>query len=671
MPATSAPFTTLHPERKAARALTAEDLWNLPRVGAPDVFPDGTQAVVPVTRYDLEKNEGRTQLHVVSLMAAGEPRAITAADVSASEPRVSPDGKQLAFIRKDANGKGQLHVMPLDGGEARRVTSLPLGAFDPTWLPDGSGLIVAGWLLKGFLTPEATTAETERRTKDPVKAYVTEDRVFRFWDTWLTTGEVPHLFSVDLKSGTVRDLAPSMEYWFDWNDPSGQYDLSPDAAEIAFAGSHFDAKRSLLITSVFTLSVATGTITRIAPEHPGDDMAPRYSPDGHFIVHGRTMDPEFYADRTRLMRYDRSTRVSTEWLAGWDLSPAHWSFADDGTLVFEAEQDARVRVFTFSGTGAPKPLTDHGTVSGTTVGKGGRVVFTQQSLAAPSELYAIPLAGGAATRLTRFTDDVAARFGVGEVREMRFAGCEGEPVQMFVVLPPGYVEGRKYPLVHVIHGGPHGITADMFHPRWNGQLFAAPGYIAAMVNFQGSTSWGQDYAQRIQGEWGRRPFEDIMKGTDALIATGMVDETRMAATGGSYGGYMAAWIAGHTDRFKCIINHAGVADLAGQYASDVTQGRGRASGGEAWDGLEKQDAWSPVRFAADMTTPMLVIHGERDYRVPVGQGLLIYGVLKAKGVPARLVYFPDENHWILKPRNSLLWYREVHDWLARYLKPAS
>ena len=230
-----------------------------------------------------------------------------------------------------------------------------------------------------------------------------------------------------------------MEYWFDWNDPSGQYDLSPDGGEIAFAGSHFDADRSLLITSVFTMSVATGAIARIEPEHPGDDLSPRYSPDGRFIVHGRTMDPEFYADRTRLMRYDRTTHTSTEWLAGWDLSPAHWSFADDGTLVFEAEQDARVRVFTFSGTGVPKALTDHGTVSGTTWAKGGRVVFTQQSLAAPSELFVAPLAGGAATRLTRFTDEVTARFGVGEVREMRFAGCEGEPVQMFVVLPPGYV----------------------------------------------------------------------------------------------------------------------------------------------------------------------------------------------------------------------------------------
>ncbi len=532
MPATTVSLRMLHPERKAARAMTAEDLWNLPRVGGPEVFPDGAHAVVPVTRYDLEKNEGRTQLYAVPLAAPGEPRALTAPDVSANEPRISPDGKHLAFIRKDGNGKGQLHVMPLDGGEARRITALPLGAFDPTWLPDGSGLIVAGYLFKGFLTPEATAAEAERRAKDPVKAHVTEDRVYRFWDTWLTTGEVPHLFTVDLASGTVRDLMPASEYWFEWMDPCGQYDLSPDATEIAFAGIHFDEQRSLLLTSIFTLSMSTGAITRLAPEHPGDDLRPRYSPDGRFIVHGRTMDPEFYADRTRLMRYDRAAHTSSEWITGWDLSPSNWSFTHNGTLVFEAEQDARVRVFTFGGTGMPQAITDDGSASGTAVSQAGLAVFTHQSLARPAELFAAPIAGGAATRLTHFTDEVSARFGMGEVREMTFAGCEGEDVQMFVVLPPGYVEGRKYPLVHVIHGGPHGISADQFHARWNGQLFAAPGYIVAMVNFQGSTSWGQDFAQRIQGEWARRPFEDLMQATDMLIATGLVDETRMAVTGG-------------------------------------------------------------------------------------------------------------------------------------------
>jgi dipeptidyl aminopeptidase/acylaminoacyl peptidase len=661
------PLTTLYPARKGARAMTAEDLWRLPRVGSPNVAADARAFVVPVTRYDLAKNTPTTQLYRVGADGAGEPRALTSPDASAADPRLSPDGSQLAFTRKDASGKSQLMLMPMTGGEARRLTELPLGLFDPRWLPDGSGLVFAAPLIRGHLTPEATAAEMKRRADDPVKAHVTEDRVYRYWDTWLTTGEVPHLWHLDLAGGTPRDLTPDATFWFDWMDPSGQYDLSPDGREIVLAGVVFEEKRSLLRTHVFHVALSGGPLTCLTEANPADSLMPRWSPDGAFVVYGRTVDPEFYADHAKLWRWERATKKHSEWLGDWDRWPTHWEFADDGTLVIAAEDNARGKLWAWKGAGLPQALTSDGTVAGFEVGRGGRVFYSHQSLVQPAEIHAVGLDGRGAARLTRFTDEVADGFATGEVRELTFNGSQGETVQMFVVLPPGFEEGRKAPLVQVVHGGPHGISADSFHARWNAQLFAAPGYVAALVNFQGSTSWGQDFAQRIQGEWALRPFEDVMKGTDALAATGWIDETRMAAAGGSYGGYMMSWIAGHTDRFKCIVNHAGVSDLTGQYASDVTQGRGRAAGGEVWDGLEKQDRWSPIRFASGMKTPMLVVHGERDYRVPIGQGLLVYGVLKAKGVPARLVYFPDENHWVLKPQNSLLWYREVHRWLERWL----
>ena len=669
MTATSAPVSTLHPARRGSRPLAPEDLWTLPRVGAPAAFPDGQSLVVPVTRWNLEKNESRTQLHRVSV-SGGAAVAITTPDASAAEPRVAPDGKQLAFTRKDANGKPQLMLMSLEGGEPRKLTDMPLGVFDPRWLPDGSGLVFAANVIKGHFTPEQTAAEIKRRADDPVKAHVTEERFYRFWDSWLTTGEVPHLFIYDLAKESVRDLTPESTTWFDWMDPSGHYDISPDGREIALAGISFDAQRSLIVTRIYTLPLGAAGATALSCRttgHPADDLRPRYSPDGKWLVYGMTHDPEFYADRVRLMRMDRASGKHEEWLGNWDLTPLHWEFASDGTLVFEAEQNARLKLFALSGTGEPRALTGDGSASSPAVLAGGRVAFLWQTLAAAAEVHVVAQIGGPARRVTQFTDEGAARYHTGEVREITFEGSRGENVQMFLVMPPDFDAGKKYPLVHMIHGGPHGTFGDLWHARWNAQAFAAPGYIVALVNFQGSTSWGQDFAQRIQGEWAARPFEDIMKATDLLITSGLVDEKRMAVTGGSYGGYMVTWIAGHTDRFKCIVNHAGVADLTAQYASDITQGRGKAAGGEAWEGLEKQDLWSPVRFAKGMNTPMLVIHGERDYRVPVGQGLLIYGVLKAKGVPARLVYFPDENHWVLKARNSLLWYQEVHAWLARWL----
>jgi dipeptidyl aminopeptidase/acylaminoacyl peptidase len=270
-------------------------------------------------------------------------------------------------------------------------------------------------------------------------------------------------------------------------------------------------------------------------------------------------------------------------------------------------------------------------------------------------------------RLTHVNDDLVARLALGTVEDATFEGAGGDPVQMFVVFPPGFSPAKKYPLVQVIHGGPHGATQDAFHYRWNLQAFAAPGYVVAAVNFHGSTGFGQPFVESILGAHGDKPFTDVMKATDALVARGYVDEKRMAAAGGSYGGYLVDWIEGHTDRFAALVSHAGVYSQLGQFASDATYGRQHSYGGYPFTNLANVERWSPDRYAASFKTPMLILHGERDFRVPVTQGLDLYGVLQAKGVPARLVDYPDENHWILKGENARHWYGEVLAWLARWL----
>lgn len=658
------PETTIHAARRGPRPMTAEDLWTIPRVGPPAPSPDGAWCIVPVTTHDLETNEAKSRLYRVAV-SGGEAMPLTAPEHSSASPAVSPDGRRVAFTRKDAKGKAQLHVMPLDGGESRRLTDFPLGCFDPRWLPDGSAVIVAAEVLKGHFTPEATRAELERREKDPVKAHVTEERFYRHWDRWLTTGEVPHLFRCDLTGGAVVDLTPVAETWLDWMEPNGQYDVSPDGREVAYAGISFDPAKGPR-SAIYVAPTAGGAVTCLTPEHPSNDLKPRYSLDGRSLVYGMQHDPFFYADRVRLMRFDRGGRTHAPLLADWDRSPLHWEFAADGTLCIEAEDRARVSLFTLKGEGEPKLAIEGGTLQGITV-RGTTVFGAIQNLSAPAEAFVWSPGEKAHRRFTRFTEEAMSRFGLGEVREITFEGSKGETVQMFVLMPPGAQAGVKLPLIQCVHGGPHGISGDNFHPRWNGHLFAAPGYVVSMVNFQGSTSWGQDFAKRILGGWGDRPFEDVMLGTDLLVASGLVDENRMAAAGGSYGGFMASWIEGNTKRFRCIVNHAGVYDTLSQYASDWTFGRAESFGGEPWDGIEEIDRYNPARYAKGFETPMLVLHGERDYRVPATQGLECYGVLKAKGVPARLVYFPDENHWILKPRNSLLWYREVLAWFERWL----
>lgn len=668
---------SVHPAAPGSRPLTAEDLWAVPRVGAPKPSPDGRRAAVAVGVPDVEQNLQRSRIWLLDLVERGEPRSLTALEHSASQPAWSPEGGRLAYLRKAPPVKGaggkpeddrpQVFLLPLEGGEAERLTDLPLGVVDLAWLPDGSGLVLAAQLLAGHLTPEATRAELERRAKDPVKAHVTEERFFRYWDTWVTTGEVAHLFHLDLASRRLTDLTPAALHWFDWMEPTGQFDVAPDGREVAYEGLWFDASRSRLRSSVWTVPLAGGGPRNLTADSPAGAGRPRYTKDGAAIVYGRSEDPDFYADRNRLWRYERRTGTHVPWLTDWDRSPIDWTEAPDGSWLLSAEHRGRQAVFMARGAAAPTPLTTDGWATGVTALKDGRLLFTHQSITHPPEVHLARADGTARERLTRFSAPALSGVALGEVREMVFEGAKGEAVQAFVVLPPQGEAGRPLPLLQVVHGGPHGVSGDAFGFRWNPHLFAAPGYAVMQVNFQGSTGWGNDFAQRIQGAWGERPFEDVMKGTDALLATGLVDPARMALAGGSYGGYMAAWVAAHTDRFRCIINHAGVYDTLAHWSCDVTQGRHKAFGGQPWDGLPAIDRWNPARFTQGMTTPMLVIHGDKDYRVPGTQGLACYNVLKAKGVPARLVYFPDEGHWILKPKNSLLWYREVHAWLARWL----
>jgi dipeptidyl aminopeptidase/acylaminoacyl peptidase len=662
----------LHPAvRPGGRPLTAEDLWHIPRVGAPAPAPDGTWAVVPVMTYDLEKNEGKSRLWMVSAIGAFEPRPLTAPDLTSTAPRVSPDGARVAFVRKrEKTEKAQLHVLPLDGGEAEKVTDLPLGVIDPRWFPDGRRIAFLAPLIAGHLTIEKTKVRIEERDKDPVKAHVSENRVYRYWDTWLDGGEVPHLFVLDLETRELTDLTPDSARWFELMDPEGQYDISPDGKEIVFSANSSEPPHQRLRWALYTVPVAGGEPTCLTPDRPWEDSRPRYSPDGASIVYGTQKDPDFYADRVRLARYDRKTGTHSVLTEEWDRSAMGWEFDGAGRLVFLAEDRARIVIYALPPQGGtPAAQFEGATVTCLAIAKG-RLYFTQQTMSLPAELWTATADGKNAAPLTHFADPVLKDVALGEVQEMEFEGARGDVVQAYLVLPPGFDPAKQHPLVHVIHGGPHGISGDQFHPRWNGHLFAAPGYVVAMVNFHGSTSWGQEYAQCIQALWGEYPMADIEAATDALLATGFVDEKAMAITGGSYGGYLVSWIGAHTDRYACIVNHAGVYNTQAQYASDVTQGRRRSFGGEPWDGLEAIDRWNPARFAAGTRTPTLVVHGENDFRVPVDQGLECYNVLQGKGIPSRLIYFPDENHWVLKPRNSVFWYREVHGWLSRWLQRA-
>jgi dipeptidyl aminopeptidase/acylaminoacyl peptidase len=661
------------------RRITADDLWAIDRVGSPAALPDGSGVVVPVTTVDRAANEGRTRLWLLPIAPGAESRPLTAPGLSASEPAVSPDGRFLAFSRRVGKEKPQLYLMPLDGGEPEKLTDLPLGASDPRFFSDGRRLAFIAPVLTASPTPDGTRQLAEEREKDPVKARATEDRFYRYWDHWLTSGEVHHVFVLDLATRRLTDLTPDSRRFFDPMDPSGSYDIAPDGSEIVFAANATEPPYEDVKSDVFTVPVAGGPVKNVTPENTGDSMRPRYTPDGSAIVYGMQREVDFYADKVRLVRLDRKTGRSAALTESWDRSATSWEIAPDSrSVAFLAEDEGRVGLYRLDldqalaaaerGPGLTPELLTRGGHLGSPAWVGERrLVFQRDDLSGPPEIWTLAPNATTPVALSHFNDARMAGFDLGAVEEITFPGAGGHPIQMFVVTPPGFDPKKKWPLVHLVHGGPHGIFGDQFHFRWNAQLFASKGYVVAMVNFHGSTSFGQEFAASILGSHGDQPFDDMMAATDRMLATGYIDEQKMAAAGGSYGGYLVSWIAGHTDRFACLINHAGVYDTLAQYASDVTYGRSRAYGGEPWGDLAAIDRWNPARFAAGFKTPMLVIHGECDYRVPYTQGLSVYGVLKAKGVPARLVVYPDENHWILKAANSCHWYSEVLGWLERFL----
>ncbi len=635
------------------RKITPRDLWTLTRVGVPVPSRDGRLAVVGATTYDIEANQGTERLWLLP-----ERRPLTAADVSSGHPAVRADGGAVAFLRKPAGAQVvQLWVMPIDGtAEPRQLTDFPLGCTDPRWFPDGRRLAVLAPVYRDALTLDGTRALAAERAGKP-RPRVSEDRLYRFWDRWLTDGEVHHVFVVDADTGATVDLTPQSTRWFDLFDPDGQYDIAPDGAEIVFCANATEPPYDQLRMSIFAVATAGGPARPLTPDHPADAVRPRYSPDGRHVVFGGKLDLGNMADRVRLHRLDRATGRAENLSEAWDRSAGAWAFADARTLVVEAEERGRGALFVMDiDDPCPRRVAGGATFRGAQPA-GGFIYAQHQSMTRPPDAVRVPLSGGAIEDIGGFNDAALAELELPDPEEIEIDG-----VHTFVLR--GAHAPRPGPLVQVIHGGPYGAHLDSWHWRWNQQVLAAD-HPCAFVNFHGSSGYGQAFAESVLGEWGGRAAADILRATDHLVRAGAADPARLAIAGGSFGGYMTCWLATQTDRFACAVAHSAVYNLTTLYASDVTHDIERDVGVAPWDlGVNRHN---PAVYAPAWSTPTLVTHGEKDYRVPVEHAHEIYGMLKARRVPARLVIYPDENHWIAKPQTSLHWYGEILSWLARYL----
>jgi dipeptidyl aminopeptidase/acylaminoacyl peptidase len=662
------------------RPMTAQDLWAMKRLGAPALSPDASAVVFTVQEWSVDKNKSKTNLWLVDL-AGGQPRRLTTADATDSAPAWSPDGKRIAFVSKRGDDEtSALYVIPVGGGEAEEIVEMPFALAAPKWLKDGEHVIVGTTVipeLAGSLAKKDIAAmkkEAKRRKDSKMTAKVTEHRQYRYFDRYLTDNLASRLLRVNVATKEIADLTPGFDRLFR-SDGESSYELSPDGSQIAVViNSTLPPYRDFPNNDIYLVATnGSGQLMNLTPDSKGNDGNPAFSPDGRSIVYLRRESAYHNGEHSRVWRLDLDADRSRPLSASLDHSFDQAEFSPDGQFLWlSAEEKGVLPVFKMNADGSGlTAVYKEGSSTNVEVGANS-VVFLNTTMNRPDELFAFDTSTGMARQLTRFNEKLLAELDLGKVEEFWFDGAGGDKVHGWLIFPPGHDANKTYPFVHVMHGGPHTMSRNTWHYRWNPHAFAAPGYIVACVNRHGSTGFGEKFAQSILNDWGEKPFDDIMKSTDFLLAKlPNIDSKRMAATGASYGGYLAAWVLGHTDRFAAIIDHAGVNNAYSQFACDIPHGFAKVMGGTPWENVAGMQRNNPMFYAKNFKTPTLITHGELDYRVPYGNGLELYGVLQAMNVPSRLVVYPNENHWVLSPQNSIYWHYEFHSWLSRHLNMPS
>jgi len=650
------------------RRLNADVLWEMQRVGAPVISPDGRRAIVPVTRYPDDSDEPESRLWLLDVGGQPGQRALTAEGGKASEPVFSPDGRFLAFVsQRNDDEAGQIYVLPMDGpGEAVSVTDVPTGASGLKWVGEHLYFISRVWPGKTFEEmAEAIKAEQDSK----VSAKVWTGMPYAFFDTWLDEARENHLFRVAGAGAEVEPLTLDTGYQLSRASPdAGDYDVSPDEQRIAFTAN--SRKEGVYPNyDVFVLERGTGKLKNITPDNAASDGRPRFSPDGRSLAYVSQSIEGFYGDQARLTVYDLRTSRARPLHTDWDRSADGLVWTPDSGGFYGAIDDAgtrRVYYLPLDGR-APRPITGKTDYDQLSIAANGTLLGRNQSFVYPPRVVRIDTASGSARRLDTFNDELMSGIEMGSYESVTYKGADGADIQMWVQYPPGFDANSKYPLFLLIHGGPHGAITDNFHFRWNAQTFSSWGYVTAWPNFHGSSGFGQALTDSVNPDWLTLPYADIIASADWLMDRPWIDKERMVAGGGSYGGYLSSILLGRDHPFNALVIHAAVYDMYAQSSADFAVHDQRF--GPYWENPEIYQSISPHYFADKFETPSLVIHGQRDLRVPVGQGFELFRALQTRGVESRLVYYPDENHWVLKRGNSLHWYGEVRNWVERYAAP--
>ncbi|RYF02872.1 MAG: S9 family peptidase [Oxalobacteraceae bacterium] len=675
----------------APRGFTVEDLVAMERVGAPAVSPDGARIVYTVRSTDLAKNKSHTDLYMVDLRTPGAaPQRLTADAASSTDPEWSAAGDAVYFLSSRSGSSQVWRVAATPGanpgasdGTATKVTDLPLDVDAFRVSPSGDRLALSMAVFRNCADLACTAARMAAREKDKSTGKVYDRLFVRHWDTW-ADGRNAVLYSVPLdRSGKAgaAGTAVSLSGALDGDVPSKpfgdreEFRFSPDGKNVVFS-VRIAGKTEAWSTNfdLYTVPAAGGQAPRnLTADNPAWDTKGVFAPDGRTLAYLAMARPGFEADRYQIMLLDVASGKKRKLAADWDRSPGTLQWAQDGkSLVVDAEDIGQHRLFSIdAASGTVTPLTGQGSIGAFDL-RGDTLAYTQANLSAGAQLFSMKLGAAAKpTQLTALNTERLAGVRWGEAEQFSFKGANGDTVHGYVMKPWNYEAGKKYPVAFLVHGGPQGSFGNGWSYRWNPQTYAGAGYTAVFIDFHGSTGYGQKFTDAISGDWGGKPLEDLQKGLAAAVAKyPWLDRARACALGASYGGYMMNWIEGNwPDGFKCLVNHDGVFDTRGMaYATEEQWFTDWENGGPYFSFPEKHERFNPVLHVNKWKTPMLVVQGDLDFRIPTAQGLSTFTALQRRGIDSKLLVFPDENHWVLKPANSVLWHHTVIDWLDQYLK---
>ena len=658
-----------------AQQYTAPDLMKIRRVGDPQLSPDGKRILYTVGDVDLSGNKILTQIYEIPV-TGGDSKQITKDTKSNSAPRWSPDGKKIAFTTG-----GQIWTMNSDGGDKKQITKISTGAGNPVWSPDGKMIAFVSDVYPDCSNDDCNKKKDEEAESSKVKAIVTDRLLYRHWVEWRNVKRT-HVFIVSSDGGTARDMTAG-----DFDSPpygassNVDYAFSPDSKELAYLRNPDKVEAISTNSDLYLVPVVGGTAKNITVTNKGYDASPAYTSDGKYIIYRSQMTEGFEADRWRIMRYDRQTGQNVELTRGFDFQASEFVISSDNkTIYFTAnvnglepiymvpvEPDFRLRIATFV-----KPVVSLGYNSNLNISADGKnLVFLSNSMNAPNEVFRASVSSGSTANLSNANSPTNFQ----KPDNIKWSGALGTEIHGFLLKPRNFDPNKKYPLLVIIHGGPQSANNDSWSYRWNPQVFANAGYVVFSPNPRGSTGYGQKFVNEISGDWGGKAYTDIMNGVaDVLRKNSFIDRNRIGAAGASYGGYMIDWIQGHNNdprfKFKALLSHAGVYNL--ESMAGTTEELWFVNyefKGMPWENPQMYARWSPSNFVKNFNTPTLVTQGELDYRVPVNQSLEFYTALQRRGVESKLIVFPDEGHWILKPQNSVFWYGQFLDWFGKHLNP--